>query len=113
MAAVLAACSLPPGRLLLLACCLLSVLLLDAACCCLVLLPLIAAGLFIACWLHGCDVSWRVLLLAFGQALSEPLPTLGILSAACGHLHFACRLLPQASCSLLSASRLLLWLWAS
>ena len=34
-------------------------------------------------------------------------------SAACGHLHYACRPLPQASCSLLSALRLLLWLRAS
>ena len=29
-----------------------------------------------------------------------------------GHLHYACRLLPQASCNLLSASRLLRWLCA-
>ena len=107
MVAVLVACRLPAGRLLL-ACCSLCVLLLGAACCCcLVLLPLIAAGQLNACWLHGCDFSLRVLLLALGQALLEPLPALGILSAACGPLLVACCLLAEASCKLLSASRLL------
>ena len=112
MVAVLVACRLPAGRLPL-ACCLLYVLPLAAAGCCLVLLPLIAAGQLIARWLHGCDFSWRVLLLALGQALLEPLPALGILSAACGPLLVACCLLAEASCKLLSASRLLLWLWAA
>ena len=87
------------------ACLLLAVLLLQgAACCCQVLLPQIAAGLLIACWLHSCDFSWRVLLLALGQTLLEPLPAQGLLSAACGPLLVACCLLAEASCRLLSAS---------
>ena len=112
MVAVLIACRLLAGRLLL-ACCLLCVLLPDAACCSLVLLPLIAAGLLIACLLHGCDFSWRVLLLALGEALLERLPALGIFFAACGCLLVACCLLAEASCRLLAAFRLLQWLWAA
>ena len=87
------------------ACLLLAVLLLQgAACCCQVLLPQIAAGLLIACWLHSCDFSWRVLLLALGQTLLEPLPAQGLLSAACGPPLVACCLFAEASRRLLSAS---------
>ena len=102
---VLAACTLPPGRLLLLSRRLLSVLLLDAVCCCLVLLPLIATGLFIACWLHGCDFSWRVLLLAFGQVRRSHCPRRRclLMHAVICIMPAACFLRPRAACFRLPA----------
>ena len=106
----------------LLAACLLAACCLPAACsaCCCLVLPaaawscflLLATGLLTVCLLHACDFSWRVLLLALGQALLEPLPALGTFSAACGRLLVACCLLAEASCRLLAAFRLLPSLWA-
>jgi hypothetical protein len=102
---VLAACTLPPGRLLLLSRRLLSVLLLDAVCCCLVLLPLIATGLFIACWLHGCYFSWRVLLLALGQVRRSHCPRRRclLMHAVICIMPAACFLRPRAACFRLPA----------
>ena len=110
------------SRAWLLAACLLAACCLPAACyaCCCLVLPaatwscflLLAAGLLTACLLHACDLSWRVLLLALGQALLEPLPALGTSSAACGCLLVAYWLLTEASCRLLAVFRLLPSLWA-
>ena len=73
-----------------------------------VLTPPSIAEVLAAC---SCEFSWRVLLLACGQVRWSHWPQY-VFPIVFGHLHYACRLLPQASCNLLSASRLLRWLCA-